>query len=172
MSHPTNALRAAIAAALLGSFTCLGTATATADPTGTQSDINALAGTLSKGYSLSNCTAEGVPAGALAYLQCGQSPDSAGPALGKYFLFGNGTDLAASFKSVIAGDTLTTCGDQQSPTSWHLGNATSNAGSVACGTFQNQAEIIWTTDAKNVLSLIRASNGDVPALYQWWKTNG
>ena len=43
---------------------------------------------------------------------------------------------------------------------------------MVCGTYQNSAEIIWTTDAKNVLSYIRASNADVPALYQWWRTNG
>jgi hypothetical protein len=43
---------------------------------------------------------------------------------------------------------------------------------VACGTYQNAAEIIWTTDAKTVLSYIRGANTDVPALYQWWKTNG
>jgi hypothetical protein len=43
---------------------------------------------------------------------------------------------------------------------------------VACGTYQDAAEIIWTTDAKNVLSYIRASNTDVQALYKWWRTNG
>ncbi len=50
--------------------------------------------------------------------------------------------------------------------------ATTSAGSVACGTYQNAAEIIWTTDAKNVLSYIRASNTDVPTLFQWWQANG
>jgi hypothetical protein len=43
---------------------------------------------------------------------------------------------------------------------------------VACGTYQNGAEIIWTTDAKNILSYIRGSNNDVQALYQWWRANG
>ena len=27
-------------------------------------------------------------------------------------------------------------------------------------------------DAKNVLSYIRGSNNDAPALYQWWRANG
>jgi hypothetical protein len=31
---------------------------------------------------------------------------------------------------------------------------------------------MWTTDAKNVMSFIRASNSDVPSLYKWWLTNG
>jgi hypothetical protein len=43
---------------------------------------------------------------------------------------------------------------------------------VACGTYKNAAVITWTTDSKNVLSHIRASNTDVNALYQWWRTNG
>jgi hypothetical protein len=80
--------------------------------------------------------------------------------------------LAGSFKASIKDDVLTSCGDAgQSPTTWHQGS-NANAGSVACGTYQNGAEIIWTTDAKNILSYIRASNNDVPALYQWWRSNG
>jgi hypothetical protein len=174
MSHLTNALRAATAAALMGSFACVGIATATADPnTGNASDVNTLAGVLSKGYGLNNCTAQPISNGQLAALTCGQSPDPAGPVQAKYMLFGSADDLTGSFKASIKDDVLTTCGDAgQSPTSWHQGNATTNAGQVACGTYQNGAEVIWTTDAKNVLSYIRASNTDVPALYQWWRTNG
>ncbi|SON59147.1 hypothetical protein MSIMFI_00629 [Mycobacterium simulans] len=173
MSHLTNALRAATAAALMGSFACLGTATAIADPTGNSSDVNTLAASLSKGYGLNNCTAQSISAGELAALSCGQSPDSAGPVQAKYILFANADDMNGSFKASIKDETLTACGDSgQSPTTWHQGSAGSTAGQVACGTYQGAAEIIWTTDAKNVLSYIRASNTDVPALYQWWRTNG
>jgi hypothetical protein len=173
MAYLTNALHTATAAVLVGGFAFAGAATATADPnTGTAADINTLAGALSKGYGLNNCTAQAVPNGALAYLQCGQSPDPSGPTLGKYFLFSNGNDLASSFKAVIGGDILSNCGDASSPAPWHQGSSTSSAGSVACGTFQNHAEIIWTNDAKYMLGLIRASSGDVPSLYQWWRNNG
>lgn len=175
MSHLTNALRAAAAAALMGSSACLGSATATADPnTGTSSDVNTLASSLSKGYGLNNCTAQPITGSQLAALTCGQSPDPSGPVQAKYFLFSNGDDLASTFKNSIKDDVLTACGDTsgQSPAPWHQGNSTTNAGQVACGTYQNGAEIIWTTDAKNVLSYIRASNTDIPALYQWWRTNG
>jgi hypothetical protein len=174
MSHLSNALRAAAATVLAGGFAVAGVATATADPTNTGSsgDINTLAGSLSKGYGLNNCTAQNLTTGELAALTCGQSPDSSGPAQAKYILFGNGNDLAGSFKASIKDDTLTSCGDAgQSPTTWHQGS-NANAGSVACGTYQNGAEIIWTTDAKNILSYIRGSNNDVPALYQWWRANG
>jgi hypothetical protein len=173
MAYLTNALHAATAAALVGGFAFAGAAPATADPTtGTATDINTLASALSKGYGLNNCTAQAVPTGALAYLQCGQSPDPSGPILGKYFLFGNGNDLASSFKGVIGGDTLSNCRDAPSPAPWHQGSSTTNAGSVACGIFQSHAEIIWTNDAKDMLGLIRASSGDVSSLYQWWRNNG
>ncbi len=173
MSPLTNALHAAAATVLVAGFAFAGAATATADPsTGSAADINTLAAALSKGYGLNNCTAQSVPSDALAYLQCGQSPDPSGPVLGKYFLFSNGGNLVSSFKAVIGGDSLSNCGDAASPAPWHQGSSTTNAGSVACGTFQNHAEIIWTNDAKNMLGLIRASGSDVPSLYQWWRNNG
>jgi hypothetical protein len=174
MSHLADALRAATTAVLMGSFACLASTTAAADPnTGNSSDVNTLAGNLSKGYGLNNCTPETVAGSQLARLTCGQSPDSAGPVQAKYILFSNADDLAGSFKTSIKDDVLTACGDSgQSPTSWHQGSSTTSSGSMACGTYQNGAEIIWTTDAKNILSLIRASNTDVPSLYQWWRANG
>jgi hypothetical protein len=166
MSHLTNALRAATAAALMGSFACVGTATATADPTDT------LAGALSKGYSSSNCTSQSPPSGVAAVLQCGQNSDPSGPIFAKYLLFNNSADLASSFTNSLGSDTLTNCGDAKSPTTWHQGSSSDSAGQVACGTYQGSAEVIWTTDAKNVMSLIRGANGDTAALYQWWRTNG
>ena len=173
MSRLTNALRAATAGVIVGSFAFAGAPTATADPTsGTSADINTLASALSKGYGLNNCTAQAVPSGALAYLHCGQSPDPGGPTLGKYFLFSTGNALASSFRGVIAGDTLSNCGDASSPTPWHQGSSTTDAGSVACGTFQSHAEIVWTNDAKNMLGVIRAADGDIPSLYKWWRDNG
>jgi hypothetical protein len=178
MSRLANALRAATGAALVGSFGILGGATATADPdpnTGTSADVNALASNLSKGYSLDNCTAQPITGSQLAALICGQSPDPGGPAQAKYFLFGSSDELATMFKNSIKDDVLTNCGDSSTkgPSPWHQGsNATANAGQMVCGTYQNGAEIIWTTDAKNILSYIRASNSDAPSLYKWWQTNG
>ncbi len=175
MPHLSKALRAATATVLMGSFAFAGPRTATADPTNTGSpaDINTLAASLSKGYGLNNCTAQNLTTGELAALTCGQSPDPSGPVQAKYILFSNADNLAGSFKASIKDDVLTACGDSgQSPTTWHQGSDTTNSGSVACGTYQNAAEIIWTTDAKNVLSYIRGSNTDVPTLYQWWRANG
>ena len=175
MPHLTNVLRAATAAAHMSAFAFAGTATARGDPanTGNPADINTLAGSLSKGYGLNNCTAQAITGSQLARLTCGQSPDASGPAQAKYILFSNADELAGSFKASIKEDVLTACGDSgQSPTIWHQGSSTTSSGSLACGTYQNSAEIIWTTDAKNILSYIRASNTDVPSLYQWWRANG
>jgi hypothetical protein len=172
MGNLANPLRYITTAALVGSFACLGTATASADPTDT------LTGALSKGYSSSNCGSQPVSEvqSALptvqAVLQCGQNADSAGPASAKYFQLPNSADLASGFTKLIASDQLTNCGDAKSPTTWHQGSATESAGQVACGTDEGKAEVIWTTDAKNILSFVRASNGDTAALYQWWRTNG
>jgi hypothetical protein len=173
MSHLTNALRAATAAALLGSLSCLGTATATADPN--SPDVNTLAGSLSKGYSLSNCAPQVTSGGVLAQIACNQNTDANGPAGAQYFLFPNADALASTFKSSIHQDgiNLTNCGDNQSPASWSQQGST--VGQVACATVSQQggvAQIMWTTDAKNVMSFVRASNSDVPTLYKWWLTNG
>ncbi|BDB40281.1 MULTISPECIES: serine/threonine protein kinase [Mycobacterium] len=166
MSPLSKLLRAATAAAVLGSVSYAGMAAANADPNET------LVSVLSKGYSTSNCSAKDPSSGMVAVMECGQNSLEGGPVVGKYMLFGNTTDLASAFTASIKDDTLAKCGDADSPTTWHQGNATTSAGQVACGTYQGQAEVIWTTDAKNVLSFIRASNTDTAALYQWWRTNG
>jgi hypothetical protein len=170
MPPPSNALRAAMALGLAGAFAVAGTPAGNADP---NADLNTLAASLSKGYGLNNCTPQNLASGELASLTCGQNPDPAGPVQAKYILFNNADNLAGSFKASIKDDVLTACGDSgQSPTTWHQGSSNANSGQVACGTYQNAAEIIWTTDAKNVLSYIRGSNTDVAALYQWWRANG
>jgi hypothetical protein len=176
MSDFSNALRAATVAALTGGLALAGGPPASAEPapTGSASDINRLAASLSKGYGLNNCTAQNIDRSTqLAVLTCGQSPDPRGPAQAKYVLFTNADSMAASFKATINEDVLTPCGDaNQSPSNWHKDGSTTSAGQAACGTYRNGAEIIWTTEANNTLSYLRASNTDIAALYQWWRVNG
>ncbi|OBH45724.1 serine/threonine protein kinase [Mycobacterium mantenii] len=175
MSDFSNVLRAATATALTGGVALAGSVTASADPAaGSPSDINKLAASLSKGYGLNNCTAQNIDRSTqLAVLTCGHSPDPSGPVRAKYVLFTNTDNLATSFRATIKEDVLTPCGDaNQSPSNWHKDGSTASAGQAACGTYQNGAEIIWTTDAKNTLSYLRGPNTDVAALYQWWRANG
>jgi len=173
MSHLSNALRAGTAAALIGGFACLGTATASADPnTGNPPDIKTLAASLSKSYNLNDCQPAQLTGAVLAELDCGQSPDPNGPASAVYQLFNNATDVTSAFGASIKAVSQTVCGDSgQSPTPWHQGSASVNGGSVACGTTQNLATIVWTIDSKNVVATI-VNKGDVPSLYKWWQTNG
>lgn len=174
MSYVNTALRAATATALLSSLACLGTGTANADANDT------LAAALSKGYTSSNCKPQQTSevqgsfpsATVIAVLQCGQNSDSSGPAMARYFLFGNSADTASSFTKLISSDTLANCGTASSPTTWHQGSNSDSAGQVACGTDSGNAEVLWTVDAKNVLAFIRASNGDTASLYKWWQANG
>lgn len=169
----TNASRAWVVAALLAGVTVgPGLAPGSADP-GTPSDVNTLAASLSKGYGLNNCTAQNVTAGQLAAFNCGQSPDPSGPVQAKYVLFSDGDSMNRFFATSIGEDVLTACGDNgQSPTIWHQGSADSSAGQLACGTYRNAAEIIWTTQAKNIVSYLRGGTADVAALYRWWQANG
>ncbi|AXN42630.1 hypothetical protein MM1218R_00676 [Mycobacterium marinum] len=176
MTHLTTVLRAATAAALMGSFAYLGIGigigTASAEPdNGNPADVDTLAESLSKGYDLTNCAPQPINPGELAELVCDQTADSAGPAEARYILFANTDAMNGKFKAGLNDETLTSCGESQSPTTWHQGTS-GTAGQVACGTHDGAAEIIWTTDAKNVLSDIRGANTDVPSLYRWWQNNG
>lgn len=174
LSSLKNALHVAAAIALMGGSAIVGTPTATADPgIGSPSDLDTLAGLMSRGYSRDNCQPAELAGPALAEFDCGHNPDDSGPATGVYQLFGNGSDLATAFDSGIHDMSLSACGDNgDSPGTWHHGRTGQMGGHVACGTYKNAAVITWTTDSKNVLSRIRASNTDVNALYQWWRTNG
>jgi hypothetical protein len=43
---------------------------------------------------------------------------------------------------------------------------------VACGTQTDAATMVWTTNGKNVLGVLRWSNNDSNAVHQWWLGNG
>jgi PknH-like extracellular domain len=135
---------------------------------------NLLAGSISKGYGLNNCqpvaTAQ-LTGFVLAQLDCGQSPDPAGPASASYRLLPHVDALAAEFKNMIQGMALTACGPNtgDSPGKWQQGQS---SGQTACGTQKDVATMVWTTDEKNVLGSIRAANTDLNALHDWWLANG
>ena len=170
MPQLAKALRAGSAAVLVGGFACLGTAAASADPN-QPTPTNILSAALSKGYNGSNCKpaqADGV----LAAIDCGQNGDDNGPASASYLLFGNAGDLTNAFNATAASITQGNCGEVKSPTTWRQNSGAEPSGQVVCGTAEGQAEVIWSTNAKNVLSIIRASDGNTAALYKWWVTNG
>ncbi len=163
MTYLTNALRGITTAALVGGFACLGATPASADPT------DAFTGSLSKGYSSSNCWlasgfrgAVSIPHSAGGTRSVGKTPTAADRPRRSTSCSPTARTWPADSPNSLAATPLTNCGDAKSPTVWHQGSSTDSAGQVACGTDDGQAEVIWTTDAKNVLAFVRASNGDTP----------
>lgn len=67
MPEFSNVLQTVRATAITGCFAVAGAVTASADPatTGSSSDINTLAATLSKGYGLNHCTPDNIDIAAL-----------------------------------------------------------------------------------------------------------
>lgn len=171
MLHPTNSLRAAIAAALTATFCCVGTVTATAD-TGSSADVNTLAASLAKGYGLNNCQSSPLTGAELAELQCGPNPDSGGPASAVYQLFKSANDLSGAYASNLKDVTLSSCSGSGSkdPGPWHQASSDQAGGQMACGTYKGVSLVLWTVDGKNVLGSI-FSKADVPSLYKWWQAN-
>ena len=137
-------------------------------------NANFLGGALSKGYGLNNCQpapASKLTGPVLAQLDCGQSPDPAGPVSATYRLLPNGDALTSEFNNAIKGMALASCGPNtgQSPGSWQQGPT---GGQMACGTEKDVATVAWTTNGKNVLGELRWSNNDINALHEWWLANG
>jgi hypothetical protein len=134
-------------------------------------NANLLAGSVSKGYGLNNCQ-PAPPAKltgpVLAELDCGQSPDPAGPVSAIYRLLPDADALANDFKNMTQGIAPASCGPGTGQT-WQQGQA---SGQMTCGTQKDAATIVWTTNGKNVLGVLRWSNGDINALNQWWLGNG
>ncbi|BBY23048.1 serine/threonine protein kinase [Mycobacterium stomatepiae] len=168
MLHPTNLLRAAMTAALTAALCCVGTATATADTTGSSADVN----TLAKGYGLNNCQSSALTGAEVAELQCGQNPDSSGPASAVYQLFKSANDLSGAYASSLKDVTLSSCSGSGSkePGPWHQASSDQAGGQMACGTYKGVSLVLWTVDGKNVLGSV-FSKADVPSLYKWWQAN-
>lgn len=139
-----------------------------ADPSGFDAQLMALIPT---GYPTSVCEKAVPPApGALATVDCRQSTQPGGPAAARYSLFANRDALAQQFdSSTQENEELLRCpgADADSPITWHY-QATPDtvAGTIACGTYQGNADIVWTQDDDLLLADIQSS--DMEALHNWW----
>lgn len=142
--------------------------TESGDPSGFDAQLLAL---LPPGYPTSVCKKAIPPApGALATVDCGQSAQSGGPAAARYSLFPNASLLSQQFESSISENSeLLRCpgADADSPITWHY-QATPDAvaGSIACGTYQGNADIVWTQDDDLLLADIQSA--DMAGLHDWW----
>ena len=172
MSQSVGATRAAAAAALVVGCAWTCPATATAD-----SNSDALAKMLSKGYTTSNCKShdptdpELQSRGILAAYDCGSLPD--GPAKAVYMLFDSSNDAADWFAKLTSTWTVTPCSSDD-PHSWHKPNSPdSTAGKLACGNGKvggSPVAFAWTNDQNHMGALLIGA--DSKSLYQWWLRNG
>ena len=126
-------------------------------------------------YDNGICEAAHPPAtGALATVDCGKTNDPNGPAVARYSLFADQAALDAHFTDAIGlNSELVKCpGDElDSPKGWNYANTPDQqAGQVACGTYDGNADVTWTKDADLVLADAQGPNLD--ELYQWWNQIG
>jgi serine/threonine protein kinase len=123
------------------------------------------------GYPTSVCEAATPPApGALATVDCRQSDQPGGPAAARYSIFANKDMLAKQFDSSLQeNEEILRCpgAGADSPITWHYEASPDDvAGSVACGTYQGNADIVWTQDDDLLLADVQSDNMD--DLHDWW----
>lgn len=103
-------------------------------------------------------------------MDCGQSTQPGGPEIARYSLFADMDLLIQRFnESLAANDEILRCPtfDQDSPADWNYqANPDLVAGQVACGTYQSNADIMWTQYDGLVLADVQSSNLD--ELHAWW----
>lgn len=123
------------------------------------------------GYPISACTTASPPApGALATVDCTQSTQPGGPEIARYSLFADKDLLIRRFnESLTENDETLRCPnfDQDSPADWNYEKDPDVvAGQVACGTYQGNADIMWTQYDGLVLADVQSKSLD--DLHAWW----
>ena len=64
-------------------------------------------------------------------------------------------------------------GEGQSPDGWHYDQSPSEtAGMVACGTYKNHPNVIWSNEAKLTLSDVFGDPATIDELHTWWMKYG
>jgi serine/threonine kinase PknH len=157
------------------------TTPATTEPSAGNDVTDRLISLIPAGYSSGVCTPKTpkpntVWANALAMVNCKQNSITGGPSSAVYGLFANPDTLKKAFTDDIGADgaQLMNCpGGGTSPDTWHHDKTpTVTAGQIACATYKSHPNVIWSNNAKLMLSDVF---GDPPALedvYTWWTKNG
>ncbi|VEG57410.1 protein kinase [Mycolicibacterium aurum] len=147
------------------------TRTSTAPPPPTESYDQQLMALLSAGHDSSNCQPVSPPAAsALATVDCSQTTMPNGPAFTRYSLFGDQAALDAAFQEAIGVNSeLLQCPASgiDSPTTWHYTETPDEvAGQIACGTYNDNPDVVWTNDGS--LLLADAQGPSLDDLHNWW----
>jgi serine/threonine-protein kinase len=153
------------------------TTTTTTQNTPTSDAQSRLLSTLPAGYPNGTCVPttpkpNSIWANTLAMVDCGQNTDQGGPSRAVYGLFANADVLSTAFNDDIHtnGVQLMNCpGSGPSPDTWHHNKTpTVNVGMIACATYNNHTNLIWSNQAKLVLSDVFGDPPAIADLYKWW----
>ncbi|EUA86987.1 transmembrane serine/threonine-kinase H PknH domain protein [Mycobacterium ulcerans str. Harvey] len=134
---------------------------------------------LPSGYASGVCTAttpkpNSVWTGAVAMYNCGQNTNDGGPSRAVYGLFPSLEALKQAFNDDIAAVDLANCpGEGPSPDGWHYDRTPDvTAGMIACGTYKNHPNVIWSNDDKLMLSDAFGDPATLDELHTWWAKYG
>ncbi|OOK80468.1 putative serine/threonine-protein kinase pknH [Mycobacterium kansasii] len=134
---------------------------------------------LPSGYTSGTCTPtspkpDSVWTGATAMYNCGQNTNQGGPSRAIYGLFPTLDALKKAFNDDIAAVDLMNCpGEGPSPDGWHYDRTPNvTAGMIACGTYKNHPNVIWTNEEKLMLSDVFGDPATIDELHTWWAKYG
>ncbi|OBF55068.1 protein kinase [Mycobacterium sp. 852002-53434_SCH5985345] len=138
-----------------------------------------LLGMLPAGYPSGACTpatpkSNSIWVNALAMVDCDQNTNQGGPSRAVYGLFANTDLLKKAFDDDVAAVQLMNCpGAGTSPDGWHHDSTPSvTAGMIACGTYKNHPNVIWTNEAKLMLCDVYGDPPAIEDLHTWWTNYG
>ncbi len=136
---------------------------------------------LPAGYSSGTCTPTtpkptSIWAKAVAMVNCDQNSNDGGPSKAVYGLFANPDILKKAFQDDITaeGAVLQNCpGQGSSPDGWHHDSSpTVTAGQIACATYKNHPNLIWSNTANLMLSDVFGDPPAIADMYTWWTKYG
>ncbi|OBB67954.1 serine/threonine-protein kinase [Mycobacterium sp. 852014-50255_SCH5639931] len=158
------------------------TTTRTVPTTTTTRPANAqskLLGMLPAGYPSGACTpatpkSNSIWVNALAMVDCDQNTNQGGPSRAVYGLFADANVLKKAFDDDVAAVQLMNCpGAGASPDGWHHDSTPSvTAGMIACGTYKDHPNVIWTNEAKLMLCDVYGDPPAIEDLHTWWTNYG
>ena len=146
------------------------TSTSPVDP-----NVSKLLSLVPAGYPSGACTpstasADSLYSSALAMVSCEQNTDQGGPMHTTYGLFADVSALKGAFDRDIASTHLMKCPNSgPTPTGWHRESSPSvNVGTIACATFQDKPNLMWTNQDNLLLADTYGAPATVEDLFEWW----
>ena len=149
--------------------------TAPASAEAPSNDQARLLSLLPSGYPAGVCTpatpgSDSIWVNAVAMVSCGQNTQPGGPSHATYGLFPTPASLKKAFTDDVSNVSLVKCrGESRSPANWHYDQSPNEtSGMLACGTYNNHPNVIWTYDEKLMLSDVAGDPATIEDLHTWW----